>query len=115
MNKIEVAAFIESKKEQMSQIFDGIWELRGSSEVIEAYFKRMYNADILLEELKKVEEILCHAEEVELVRLAELRLHFKYAVAINDFFDGEFCKVANLVSDKGESYWVLYLASDRAL
>jgi hypothetical protein len=113
MEKKEIYQFLAEKRKRMLQIFDDVWDR--PSEWGDKLFRRMYNADMLLEEMKHVEEMLHEADDVKVLSLAELKVHVACADAIKASYDGNHCKVDNLVTATGTSYWVLYMTPDKAL
>ena len=115
MNVYEARTMVENKKQQLIKIRNCDWRMALTPKTAQGCFRRMDNAKKFLEELKEVDEILYLDDVFAIVSLKQFNACIRGADVVNDLFDGQFCKVAKVHKFQKGAFWIIYLASDRAL
>lgn len=115
MNNIKVKAIVEAKKERLIKIQNSAWWMALTSENRWACYRRQDNAKKFLEELKEVFQILYLNADFRIVSLKKFETFMQEADDVTDYFDGDFCKIANVHSFGKDSVWVIYLKPDKEL
>ena len=115
MNNTKVKAIVEAKKERLIKIQNGAWWMALTKESSDGCFRRRNNAEKFLEELKEVFQILYLDVDFRMVTLKKFETSVQEADDVTDYFNGTFCKIANVHSFGKDSVWVIYLKPDKEL
>lgn len=106
---------VENKRDRLVDIMNSDWTMALTPERRAACFRRQGNAKRFLDELEEVFQILYLDAKFRFVPLKKFYAFLQKAEDITDFFDGDYCKIANLHSFGEGSVWVIYLKADRDL